>query len=253
MSETITLKLEEIFRQVQLSLEIPTVVEAALSRRIIDQAAATECIEASLEELQQTADDIRLASQLQSADATWSWLERHHLSLEDLEEISRNIIISQKLAEHLFAAKVPAFFAEHQLDYRQAVIYEIILEDSDLAMELFYALQEGEMSFPVVAHQYCQEAEQRRRGGYRGTLSREMLKPELVAAVFAASPPQVLKPILTAQGVHLILVEELIMPKLDKALRDEILEDLFAEWLRLQLEPLEATISIPENRLESRS
>lgn len=249
MSNTLTLTLEEVFRQVQLSCEVPTVVEAILSRRVIDQAAAAAGIEAGQEELQQTADDIRLTNQLESAETTWFWLEKYHLSLDDFEEMARSIVISQKLAEHLFADKVPSFFAENQLDYRQAVIYEVILEDSNLAMELFYTLQEGEISFPEMAHQYCQETEQRRRGGYCGALSREALKPEVAATVFAASPPQVLKPVLTAQGAHLILVEELVMPQLDEALRQTILADLFGEWLRLQLRLLEATISIPKNKL----
>jgi len=39
-------------------------------------------------------------------------------------------------------------FAEHQLDYTQVVMYEVVLDDEDLAMELFYSLQEGETSFP---------------------------------------------------------------------------------------------------------
>jgi len=33
----------------------------------------------------------------------------------------------------------------------------VVLNDEDLAMELFYALQEGEISFPEVAYQYIQD------------------------------------------------------------------------------------------------
>jgi hypothetical protein len=47
-------------------------------------------------------------------------------------------------------------------------MYEIVLDDEDLAMELFYGIQEGEMSFYEVAHQYIQDMELRRKGGYRG-------------------------------------------------------------------------------------
>jgi len=35
-------------------------------------------------------------------------------------------------------------------------MYEVVLDDEDLAMELFYALQEGEISFPE-AYQYIQD------------------------------------------------------------------------------------------------
>jgi len=45
------------------------------------------------------------------------------------------------------------------------------------------------------------------------------MKPEISAVVFAAKPPQVLKPIVTSKGVHLILVEEIIEQKLTDMLR----------------------------------
>jgi parvulin-like peptidyl-prolyl isomerase len=99
------------------------------------------------------------------------------------------------------------------------------------------------MSFPEVAHQYIQDTELRRSGGYRGILHRKDLKPEISAAVFAATPPQILKPIVTSSGAHLILVEELIQPKLDDTVRHKILSDLFAAWLKQQLEQAEMVLS----------
>lgn len=109
-------------------------------------------------------------------------------------------------------------------------------------MELFYAIAENEMSFPEVARQYIQDTELRRSGGYRGVLHRKDLKSEISATVFAATPPQLLKPIVTSKGAHLILVEELIQPNLDPRLRDKILSDLFSAWLKQQLEEAEIVL-----------
>jgi parvulin-like peptidyl-prolyl isomerase len=69
------------------------------------------------------------------------------------------------------------------------------------------------MSFHEVAYQYIQDTSLRRSRGYRGIVRRKDLKPEISAAVFAAKPPQLLKPIVTSSGVHLILVEEIIQPR----------------------------------------
>jgi len=126
-------------------------------------------------------------------------------------------------------------------------MYEVVLDDEDLAMELFYGIQEGEMSFYEVAHQYIQDTELRRKGGYRGIVRRKELKPEISAAVFAAKPPQVLKPIVTSSGVNLILVEEIIQPELDNKLRYQILSDLFAGWLKQQIEQLEVVSRLELN------
>jgi parvulin-like peptidyl-prolyl isomerase len=119
-----------------------------------------------------------------------------------------------------------------------------VLEDEDLAMELFYSIQEGEMSFYDVAHKYIEDKELRRKGGYRGILSRKDLKPEISAAVFAATPPEVLKPIVTSKGVHLILVEEIIERKLDNWLRNKIATDLFNEWVSNSLIDFQANKNI---------
>ena len=234
-----TIYADEILHQIKLSCLTPAVVESILTRKIIVHAAQEAGIQAQPEELQQAADNLRLISNLRSADTTWAWLQKHSLSLDDFEELVYYTVISSKLTEYLFADKVEAFFVEHQLDYASVVMYEVVLDDEDLAMELFYAVQEGEISFPSVAHEYIQDTEVCRCGGYRGILSRTNLKPEISAGVFAVTPPQILKPIVTSLGVHLIFVEEIIQPQLDEMLRSKILSDLFSEWLKPQIEQLE--------------
>lgn len=231
MSDMLTVTQDEIIKQIKLSCQIPSVVEGIINRKIILQTAEEIGIKVEPEELQQAADSLRLMNNLTSADVTWSWLQKHSLSLDEFEELVYFTVISSKLAQHLFVDKVEPFFVEHQIDYAQVVMYEVVLDDFDLAMELFYALGEGEMSFHEIAHQYIQDTELRRKGGYRGILNRANLKPEISAAVFAATPPQVVKPILTSIGAHLILVEELIEPQLDEILRLKILSNLFSEWL----------------------
>ena len=248
-----TISFNEIVQHVKLSCQIPSVVEGIVNRKIIARAAASAGIKAEPKELQQAADSLRLMSNLQSVDATLSWLQKHSLSLDDFEELVDATVVSSKLAQHLFADKVEHFFVQHQLNYARVVMYELVLDDEDLAMELFYALQEGEINFHAVAHQYIQDIEQRRSGGYLGTLSRMELKPEISAAVFAATPPQILKPIVTSSGVHLILVEELIQPQLDNMLYNKILSDFFSEWLKRQIEEFEVEIELNSNRLSSNS
>ena len=234
MSQSITITAEDILNQVKLSLQIPEIIQSIVSRKIITDGVAEAGIKVETEELQKAADMIRLSQKLLSAQDTFSWLEKNYLSIDDLEEIAYTSIISQKFVAHRFADKVEPYFYENQLDYAGVVMYEVILDDEDLAIELFYAIQEEEMSFYDVAHKYIQDVELRRKGGYRGVLSRKDLQPEVSAAVFAAKPPQVIKPIVTSKGVHLILVEEIIQPELDDNLHSTILAYLFDEWIQNQ-------------------
>ena len=242
MTEVMTISHDDILYQLKLSCLIPSTVEGVVTRKVITRVAAEQGVKAELKDLQQAADSLRLLNKLQSASDTWLWLQQHHLSLDEFEELVQTTVISSKLANHLFGDRVEPFFVEHQLDYAQAVMYEVILEDEDLAMELFYSIQEQEISFHEVAHQYIQDPELRRCGGYQGFITRASLKPEISAAVFAAAPPQLLKPFVTSKGAHLILVEELIQPELNESLRYKILSDLFLEWVKHQIEQIDTIV-----------
>lgn len=244
MSQAITISAQDILQQVKLSCQIPSIVEQIVTRKVVIDAAAEAGIKVEAEELQQAADQIRLISKLKTADETWEWLKKNCLSLDDFEEMVYTNVLSGKLAQHLFGDKIEPWFVEHQLDYAGAVIYEVVLDDEDLAVELFYALQEGEMSFFEIAQQYIQDTELRRRGGYRGIVRRKEMKPEISAAVFGAKAPQVLKPIVGAKGVYLIWVEEVIQPQLDDKLRYQIISDLFQGWVKHQIEEAEAVTNL---------
>lgn len=236
MSQPITITKEDIIHQVKLSCKIPELVEQIVSQKIILAAAEEVGIKVETEELQKAADLLRLTNKLTSAEDTWKWLEKHGLSIDDFEQIVYTNIIIGKLSQHLFADKIESYFFENQLNYAGVVMYEVVLDDEDLALELFYAIKEGEMSFYDVAHQYIQGVELRRQGGYLGVLRRQDLKPEISAAVFAAKPPQLLKPIVTAKGISLIFVEEIIQPELDNKLHYQIVSELFGEWVKKQAE-----------------
>ncbi len=244
MSQTITITPADILQQVKISCQVPELTEGIVGRQIIAKVATEAGIELETEELQKAADQMRLMRQLHNAKETWNWLEKHSLSLNEFQTIAYNSLISGKLVAHLFGDKVEPYFFENKLNYTKVVMYEVVLDDEDLALELFYAIQEGEISFYEAAHQYIQDPELRRAGGYRGILHRQDLKPEISAAIFAANPPQFLKPIVTAKGVHLVLVEEIITPELNDQLRYKILTNFFEEWMKQQIEQVEVVTQL---------
>ncbi|PSB09136.1 peptidylprolyl isomerase [Pleurocapsa sp. CCALA 161] len=238
MSEKIAISPEEIIQQIKFSRLMPEVTKEIASRKIISDTATAENVVLSELEIQQAADSFRLQNNLFSTQATLNWLEKYSLSIEEFEQLIYYNCLCLKLAQHLYGDRVEAYFYEHQLDYTEAIIHEIVLADFDLGMELFYGIQEQEFSFWDVAHQYIQEPELRYSGGYRGCLKRSQLKPEISMAVFAANPPQVLKPIVVNKQTYLIFVSQITQPKLDSKMRYLIASDLFNQWLQEQVKQL---------------
>ncbi|AVH69906.1 peptidylprolyl isomerase [Nostoc sp. 'Lobaria pulmonaria (5183) cyanobiont'] len=244
MPHNLNISTSDIIHSLKLSCQIPAVVEAIASQSIITEAAQAAGITVTPEELQQEGDDLRFAKKLVKAKDTWSWLEKHHLSVDEFEELAYNNILSRKLANHLFSNQLEKHFYEHQLDYIAAVTYEVVFEDRDLALELFYALEEGEINFPDIARLYISESEARRAYGYKGLRYRKDFRPEIAAAVFAAAPPEALKPITTPKGVYLIWVEEVIQPQLDEQLRQKIITESFSDWLKQQITAMKIVTQI---------
>jgi parvulin-like peptidyl-prolyl isomerase len=236
MSKILIISDSDIIHSVKLSYQIPHLIEVIASQKIIAQAAEEAGIKVQEEELQQEGDSLRLAHKLVKAKDTWTWLENHHISIKEFEELVYSKVVTRKLANHLFSHQVEKFFYGHKLDYVSAVTYEVIFDNRDVALELFYALEEGEITFPEIARLYIEEPELRRTYGYKGLRYRKDFRPEIAAAVFAASDLEILKPIPTPKGVHLIWVEEIFQPQLDEQLREKILTELFSDWLRQQIE-----------------
>jgi parvulin-like peptidyl-prolyl isomerase len=234
MTESLPYSEREIIDYLKLSGQIPAVLEGIATLNVIMTAVQKAGLEVSDEELQQGADQIRMNNQLLQASDTFLWLQKQGLTEDDFEEMVRRTILSLKLTEHLFAQKAEAIFAERQLDHMQVALYEVVLDDEDLALELYYAIKEGELTFSEMAKQYCTDKELGRKGGYRGLVKRAELQAEVRAAVFASAPPQLLKPVLSKQGIHIIQVEEIEQPQLTPILRQQILSELFLEWVKRQ-------------------
>lgn len=231
-----------MFDQLRIFCQVPALTDKIVTHEVVTRASAEAGIAVESDELQQAVDNWRLINQLDSVEATQLWLQKHYLSLEEFGDLISATVLSSKLARHLFDDKVESYFLDYQLDYMQVAMYEIVLDDEGIAMELSYAMDEGEITFFEAAYRYIQDKELSRKGGYKGTIYRKNLEPEISAAVFAAAPPKILKPIITSSGVHLIRVEELIKPQLDAVVRQKIISELFSAWLVQQTQQFEVKI-----------
>lgn len=220
-----------IYNEAKRSGKFAELIRGFYRHQVITETAKQLGIAPTDNEIQSAADKFRKVNQLESITATCQWLEANFISVEDFQEMINYQLIIDKLAQHLFSSRVESYFHQHSTTYMSAVIYEIIFPDRYTAIEIFYALEEGDLTFASVADRYITDVELKRRGGYRGEVSRQQLRPELAAAIFAATPPQVIEPIESTLGVHLIRVEEIRRPQLDDFLRDRIINEMFESWL----------------------
>jgi hypothetical protein len=238
MGRSITITQNDMSQYIKCSYKILEFSREIAKTKIIAEKAVALGIEVSNEELQKTADLVRVINNVTKTHDTWRWLKSHGMSLDDFEEIIFSTVISGKLAKCLFEDKAEKFFVESRLNYTHAVFYEIIFNNKALAMEYFYSIQEKEVSFFEVAYQNTKDEDLRRMCGFKGLLTRKQLKPEISSLIFSSSPPCLLQPVTTNQGVHLLFVEDIIEPVFDDKTKAAIIAELFDSWLANELEQI---------------
>ena len=221
----------EIIELLRQELQLKPFCQKVLQKKVIDKAAGERGLTVTPEEIQVVGDQLRREKRLEKAADTIAWLADQMISVEDLEAGICDRILSQKLAEHLFAKEVEKNFVQNKLQFDQIILYQIVVANPQLAQELFYEIQEGEISFFDAAHLYDIDENRRHLCGCEGKVYRWGLKPDIAVAVFSAKPGEVIRPIETDRGYHLCLVEKFLPAELTPERYQEILHNMFNEWL----------------------
>lgn len=227
---------EEIVKFLKKEIRLKEVYQKILFNQIIWQAAEARGITITHEEIEAEAENQRREKRLERAADTLAWLAEQLITPHDWEMGICDRLLSNKLAQALFANEVEHFFHQHRSEFEQVILYQIIIESQTLAQEIYYQIEEGEISFYQAAHLHDIDIQRRRRCGYEGIVYRFNLQPDIATIVFTASPNQVVSPYKSEQGYHLFLVEEFIPAELNSANYQKIINNMFQNWLMNELE-----------------
>lgn len=222
---------EEIVSYLKKNIQLKEIYEKILAQRIVEQACQERDITLTPEEIQAEAEKMRREKRLEKAADTLAWLKEEMLAPDDWEAGIRDHLLSQKLAKFLFDKEIQKVFAQNKIDYEQVSLYQIVVSSDKLAQELFFQLEEREISFYEAAHLYDIDEKRRCQCGYEGKLQRWKLKADLAAAIFTSQPGEVVGPIQIAQSYHLLMVEEFIPAELTPETYQEIIDRMFKQWL----------------------
>jgi parvulin-like peptidyl-prolyl isomerase len=240
---TTVIELEEIVNFLKSEMNLKEVCQKILFQKLICQVAQRRGIIVTTEEIEAEADRQRREKRLEKATDTLSWLTDQLISLHDWEVGIRNRILSQKLAQTLFAKEVESFFLQNRLSFEQVLLYQIIVDSEKLAQELYYQIEEREISFYHAAHLYDIDDNRRKNCGYEGKIYRWAIQADIAAIIFTTIPKQLIGPLKTDQGYHLLMVEELIPAELSPERYQEILNNMFQQWLAAELDYMPIQLS----------
>jgi parvulin-like peptidyl-prolyl isomerase len=171
---------------------------------------------------------------LPSLEALDLWREQRHLSLPQLETLATFADAVAQASETVWADQVPSLFLERRERYDSVTLSLVRVRDADLAMELFFQLQEHSLDFSEAVRRYGEEPDRRSRG-LVGPVAVHNLHP-VMAQVVRRHPPGTLIPPLDIGGMqHLVRVEAFEAAQLTEPIRQQLLGELRSRWLGEQL------------------
>jgi parvulin-like peptidyl-prolyl isomerase len=232
---TVAIEPHQIIEYLKKNLQVKEIWQKLLQQKIINKAAEERNLIVTPEEIQAEATRQRREKRLEKAADTLAWLEAEQITPEDWELGICDRLLKHKLAEALFAQEIEKIFAQSRLNFEQVILYQIIIPYERLAWEIFYQIEEEEMSFYQAAHLYDIDEERKQKCGYEGKLYRWSIQPDIAATIFNLRPKEVSNPQKSEQGYHLLMVEEFIPAQLTSEIYQEILNKLFDDWLAAEL------------------
>jgi|GEM_PF-1079333 len=206
---------------------------AALAQR--DAVVLANCqklgITVSDEEWQAAGDIFREERKLWGTAETLAWLEEQRISVEEWSEGIRVKLLEKKLKEHLFGANVDSIYVANRNNYRRAALSQILVVDLAIARKIVQSLLEGHASFCALALEHSKGKQSQENGGFVGIRYLVELLPEIVEAISNAKEDEIIGPVQSKLGYHVLRVEKWFPIELNQAVIEQVMDSLFQVWL----------------------
>ena len=142
----------------------------------------------------------------------------------------------ERFKQQVFREELEIRFLERKLDFDQVQYSLLRVSDENLAFELHQRLLEGEADFAELAPAYSEGPEAQTEGKF-GPLSLSLAHPEVAEKLRISQPGQLWPPFFLVNIWLILRLDQRIGAQLDDDLSQELLSDLFNDWLnqRVQL------------------
>jgi glycosyltransferase involved in cell wall biosynthesis len=200
---------------------------------LIDDAIAS--FDYTLEEQTKCCQDFCTQHQLTSEAERLAWLQQQGITeTQFLHLATRNLRI-EKFKQATWGNQLETYFNQQKKQLDQVVYSLIRIRDAAAAQELYFRLLEDEQPFAELAAQYSQGSEAR-TGGLMGPVAMSTPHPNLARILAASQPGQLSPPTRVGEWWIIVRLEKYMPARLDESMQQRLLNELFASWLKEQLQ-----------------
>lgn len=240
----VTLSLEQSLDYLRTAGKLSTVVlEVAQQYLLENEIKALEISEPEAEIIEQFILEFRLQQQLTTPEGFQKWLLTNGINYADFKQQVSFRIKQENLKEKVTELKVQKYFVQNKENLDRVVLSRIVVQHPEIARDLKVQLERG-ADFVQLAKQYS-TVDDAVVGGVMGPVIRAQM-PEMVRkATENAQVGQIIGP-LQIEGRYCVLkVEQLLPASLEGALKRDLENLMFEEWLKEKLQNMNVKLNYP--------
>jgi parvulin-like peptidyl-prolyl isomerase len=224
-----TLAATELFGLMTQYQLLPTFLKEFVLDNALKDIALTPEEEAS------ALEQFYAQQQISSDEQQLNWLNYYRMNPEQLLDQALRQFKLAKFKEMSWGAFMEVDFLKHKSKLDQFIYSLIRLSNGEQAQELYFRIKEGEQTFAAVASQYS-EGPEAQTGGQVGPVAASTLHPSLVQMLSSSKPGQTWPPQRFGEWSVIVRLEKCINAHLNEAVRHQLLEHRYQEWLNHQLQ-----------------
>ena len=195
---------------------------------LVDKAIAG--IECSEEENTLIYNQFYQQNQFTSDEQLQEWLDKQGINREQLQESITKKLRIDKYKQQTWNDQVDAHFIKRKAQLDRVVYSLIRVEKPELAQELYFRIKDDENAFSTLAMEYSQGTEAQ-TGGLIGPVEINAPHPKIAQILATCQLGQLVPPTRVGEWIVIIRLENYISAKLDDAMRQRMLDELFNRWL----------------------
>lgn len=232
----------------QVQAEILT---GLIRSRLLEQGAEELGVEVSEEDVDEQREQV--VEEVGGEDAFEQIVEQNNLTQEEVRSQLRDLALQERVADELTADlevdsdEVRAFYEQN---YGTAEARHILVESEEEAREVLERLEEGE-DFGELAKEVSTDPSAEQNAGDLGEFDRGQMVPEFTEAVFEAEEGEIVGPVETQFGHHVIEVRSIDpgppLSEVEGDINDELLEEERVELVQAWLEEQTAEAEVSVN------
>lgn len=219
--------------------------------RLLAQGADDLGVEITDEDLEQQRE--RVVEQVGGEEAFEDLVEESNLTEDDVEAQLRDFALQEAVTDELVAevdVDEDELREAYEQNYGTAQARHILVETEEAAQQVLGRLEAGE-DFGELAREVSTDPSAEQNAGDLGEFRRGQMDADFSAAVFAADEGEIVGPVQTQFGFHVIEVVEVDegppLEEVEDEIRDQLLsgdrEQQFDEWLSEQAAEAEITVN----------